>query len=183
MNKYYLVEGETEKAFIAYLKAARFIDSGKIRVFNLMQETISDAHEFLSVRNTEFICIIDTDVITENTLACLAQNLRKLKQSASTKHVKLLMQNKNFEDELCRLLQCTKKELPQTVHSKGENLKSTKQKLAGMTPEDYDKLLKETAARIPVTYCAVPPKNFLKALNDRNLSALIADSKQILRKP
>ena len=63
MHRYYIVEGETEKAFLEFQKETQYITPGKIRIFNLMQQTLSDGQDFLSVRNPELIGIIDTDLI------------------------------------------------------------------------------------------------------------------------
>ena len=67
MNRFYLVEGETEQAFFECLKESRFIAPGKIRKYNLMQKAVTPGEYFLSFRNPELICVIDTDVITDNT--------------------------------------------------------------------------------------------------------------------
>lgn len=97
MPRYYIVEGETKKAFLEFLKESQYIAPGKIRIFNLMQQTLSAGQDFLSVRNPELIGIIDTDVIHAGVHENLLSNIKRMQHSG---RVKILMQNKNFEDEL-----------------------------------------------------------------------------------
>lgn len=185
MNRFYLVEGETEQAFFECLKESRFIAPGKIRKYNLMRKAVTPGEYFLSFRNPELICVIDTDVITDSTPDCLAQNLKTLLRVAgSPKKVKLLVQNQNFEDELCRILQCPKSSLPGRVDSKLKTLKDCKQKLANMRPEDYRRLLKgDPLRRIPTVYCAKVPDVIQEILERNNLSTLLADPTKIFHIP
>lgn len=78
MPRYYIVEGETEKAFLEFLKEAQYIVPGKIRIFNLMQQTLSAGQDFLSVRNPELIGIIDTDVIHAGVHEHLLSNIKRM---------------------------------------------------------------------------------------------------------
>ncbi len=184
-NRFYIVEGETEKAFFDYLKEDQFIDSGKIRKYNLMQKVIPCGENFLSLRNAEYICVIDTDVITDTTPDHLTKNLKTLVRTTnSSKKVKLLMQNRNFEDELCRILECRKTSLPQQISPKIKELKACKQKLANMRPEEYRRLLQGAPLlRIPSVYCANPPEIIRKILEENKLSSLLTSPAKIFHLP
>ena len=185
MHRYYIVEGEIEKAFFRYLKENRFIAPGKIQEFNLMQRRLRRNEQFTDERNPEYICVIDTDVITGSTPDCLIKNLRKLiDKTDSRKKVQLLAQNENFEDELCCILQCTKNKLPSSVAPNLKELKDCKQKLANMRSEDYDRLLKgDPLRRIQDVYCANPTDTILEILEKSNLSDLLADRAKIFHIP
>ena len=184
-DRFYLVEGETEQAFFRYLKENRFIAPGKIRKYNLMQKSVTPGKIFLSFRNPEFVCVLDTDVITGNTPDCLTKNLKTLIRAAgSRKKIRLLAQNKNFEDELCHILRCAKNTLPSRVAPNLKELKDCKQKLANMRPEDYDRLLKgDPLRRIQDVYCANPTDTILEILEKSNLSDLLADRAKIFHIP
>ena len=181
VKRFYIVEGEIEEAFFVYLRQNDFILPGKIKKFNLMQKDISPGEDFRSSRNSEFICIIDTDVMTNNTPNHLIKNLKiLLKVVDSPKKVKLLAQNQNFEDELCRVLQCSKNFLPERINPKIKELKDCKQKLANMRPENYSRLLNgDSLRRIPQTYCANPPDDIRDILEKNRLSGLLTEPPKI----
>ena len=182
VNRFYIVEGETEEAFFAYLKQNNFISPGKIKKFNLMQNDITPGENFLSSRNPEYICVIDSDVITNNTPNHLIKNLKALLQVVdSPEKVKLLVQNQNFEDELCHILQCSKNSLPERITPKIKELKDCKQKLANMRPENYSHLLKDGPLhRIPTTYCASLPDTIRNILEGNQLSHLLVNPNKII---
>ncbi len=178
MIRYYIVEGETEKAFLAFLKEDDRIPAGKIRIFNLMQKNIPPAQDFLSIRNAELICIIDTDIAREDNLKHLTDNIRKMKKSVSLKHIKLLTQNKNFEDELCRLLSCKAADLPQKIKCKEQGTKQLKRKLADMDKQEYQHLLRDVSVR---AYCRTFSKEIRIRLEADHLDIVMATGEDIVR--
>ncbi len=150
-----------------------------------MQKSVTPDKNFLSLRNPEFICIIDSDVITEKTPECLIGNLKALLRVAgSPQRTKLLVQNQNFEDELCRILQCTKTSLPMRVTPKTKEIKDCKQRLANMRPEDYHRLLKGAPLRrLSTAYCAKVPDTIRDILDRNRLSALLVNPVKIIHIP
>lgn len=177
MIRYYIVEGETEKAFLTFLKEDCLIPAGKIRIFNLMQKNLSPAQDFLSIRSAELICIIDTDIAREDNLKRLTDNIRKMKKSIPLKHIKLLAQNKNFEDELCRLLSCKTADLPQKIKCKGNGADQLKRKLINMNVQGYERLLKDAPMH---TYCQTRPEEIRIRLEADHLDAVIATGEDII---
>lgn len=175
LHRYYIVEGETEKAFLKFLKETHYIPPGKTRIFNLMQQTLSDGQDFLSVRNPELIGIIDTDVIHTGVHEHLSSNIKRMQHSG---RVKILMQNKNFEDELSRLLQCKRSLLHERVKC-SDSTKLLKRKLSNMTTEDYTRLLSSTV-RLPL-YCSQPNADIQDLLKQKDLEQVIIPFKQIMR--
>lgn len=177
MHRYYIVEGETEKAFLEFLKETHYITPGKIRIFNLMQQTLSDGQDFLSVRNPELIGIIDTDVIHTGVHEHLLSNIKRMQRSG---RIKILMQNKNFEDELSRLLQCKRSLLYERVKCR-DSTKLLKRKLSNMTPEDYTRLLSSTVSRSLPLYCSQPNADIQDLLKQNHLEQVIIPFERIMR--
>ena len=60
---YYIVEGENEKKFIEIIKEKEYIPSGKIRVFNVIQNKISTTFLRTLDSNTIVILVYDTDIV------------------------------------------------------------------------------------------------------------------------
>lgn len=179
MSRYYIVEGETEKQFLTFLKDYSHIDSGKIRIFNLMQKTLSPAQDFLSIRNVKLFCIIDTDIIEEANLQCLAANIRQMKKFIPQRNIKLFAQDKNLEDELCRLLSCKAGELSSRLHCKEIGTKHLKRELANMSSQKYQDLF----ANAPLsTYCAHFPEEICKRLEAENLASVIGKPGELFLK-
>lgn len=179
MIRYYIVEGETEAAFLTFLKDYHHIAPGKIRIFNLMQKKLSLAQDFLSIRNVELLCIIDTDIVGETNLQCLAANIRQMKKSIPPRHIKLFAQNKNLEDELCRLLSCKTGDLSQKLHCKEQGTKQLKRELAHLPSQKYQILFGTAPLR---TYCTCFPQEIRKRLEAENLSAIIAEPGELFSK-
>lgn len=179
MIRYYIVEGETEKTFLGFLKESNHIAPGKIRIFNLMQKKLSPAQDFLSIRNAELFCIIDTDILSKDNLQCLSTNIRTMKKSIRQQNIKLFAQNKNFEDELCRLLDCKTSELPKKLHCKEQGTKQLKRELANMSIDKYQKLF----ASAPLhTYCTHFPEKIRIHLEAEKLSNVIAEPGELISK-
>lgn len=169
MSKFYIVEGETEKQFLTFLRDYHHIAPGKIRIFNLMQKKISPAQDFLSVRNAELLCIIDTDVIEEANLQCLAFNIRLIRNLKPQRSIKLFCQDKNLEGELCRLLSCKPSELSSRLHCKEPGTKHLKRELANMPPQKYQSLFGDAPL---LTYCAHFTEEIRKRLEAENLASV-----------
>lgn len=103
MNKViYIVEGETEQRFFEFLKARRYIKPGKIYRFNLMQQTLKQTSSICAAYYDRVYAVIDTDVADCAAVRRLQANYKTLLQVC--RHTKILVQNKNFEDELRYLL-------------------------------------------------------------------------------
>lgn len=95
----YVVEGEIEERFIKGLRAMNRIIPGKIEVFNLMQQRIKSSSGLMTFHYEKVFCVIDTDILRSCELNNLKSNLEMLSE-ISKKQIFLLVQNKNFEDEL-----------------------------------------------------------------------------------
>ena len=101
----YIAEGEIEERFFDFLKVSDFICSGRFRKFNLMQERLSGASDILKKIMDKVYCVLDTDCIEKTNLDTLIQNVKLLKRICP-RNIFLLIQNKNFEDELSYVLEC-----------------------------------------------------------------------------
>ncbi len=98
----YIMEGETEKRFLEELKANDWIIPGRTRKYNLMQNRIKPTDSIVAMKYTRVICIIDTDNVEKTNLDNLYWNLKQLKGICPAPEI--LVQNKNFEDEIQYLL-------------------------------------------------------------------------------
>lgn len=97
---HYYVEGECEKKLVDTLKDNNngYIVAGKVNVFNVQQELLSNLHLVALKRNTSVILIYDTD---KQNKQILSQNISTLKNNGF-KNIICVAQNKNIEDELIR---------------------------------------------------------------------------------
>lgn len=97
----YFVEGECEQKLLNAIKAApSLIRPGKVKVFNVIQKTLSISN-LISIRDGYVVFVFDSDIPEINTLR---HNIEMVKQICPSKTVKLLflVQVKNLEDELER---------------------------------------------------------------------------------
>ena len=96
----YYVEGQCEQKLISILKEQKtWIISGKIEVFNVVQEIFTNTRLRQLGANTIVILVFDTDVSnTDN----LRKNISILKKESNVKAVWCVLQVNNLEDELCR---------------------------------------------------------------------------------
>ena len=101
----YIGEGKIEERFFDFLRQNDFIQPGRFRKFNLMQEKLPNAGELLKNKMGKVYCVLDTDCVETANFDTLIQNINLLKRICP-KNVFLLIQNKNFEDELLYLLGC-----------------------------------------------------------------------------
>ncbi len=96
---HYCVEGENEERIVNILKSELgCIKSGKVEVFNVVQNKFTVARARLIKENTIMVLIYDTDVTTN--LGVLQQNLDFLKKQKRIKDIICIPQVKNLEDEL-----------------------------------------------------------------------------------
>ena len=101
INRMYIVEGAIEENFVEQLRENNIIVPGRVRVWNLMQKKLNHSNPILTKRVDEIFAIIDTDCVESSNLATFNLNIKELK---SIGKVFVLVQNENFEDELCRIL-------------------------------------------------------------------------------
>lgn len=141
----YIAEGEIEERFINFLSQNNFIQSGRCLKFNLMQNYLKDNSNILRLRKDKIYCILDTDVLLADNITKLICNLKKLRNACGN-NVCLLIQNKNFEDELKFILNCSN--LGKFFHLPYNTTKDLKEYLA--QDVDYQKIIsKENLSR----YC------------------------------
>ncbi|MCR5629590.1 hypothetical protein [Eubacterium sp.] len=97
----YYVEGKDDKAIIDVLKQEfRCIETGKVEVFNIVQDKLSDTRIRTLKRGTTVVLVYDTDI--ENNTEILKSNIDFLKRQTAIKKVICIPQVKNLEDELLR---------------------------------------------------------------------------------
>lgn len=100
LNHYqYYVEGESEKALINALKLGpdALLISGKVSVFNVVQNRIEDMRLRALEPDTIVILVFDTDTSNAD---MLRENIKKLKGSNHVVGIWCVAQVNNFEDEL-----------------------------------------------------------------------------------
>lgn len=98
-NYQYYVEGENERRLVEVLKKLKYIKSGKIQVFNVVQETIKETHTMVLDDNTTVILVFDTDT---GNIGKLKDNIEFLKKRPNIKEVLCIPQVHNIEEELVR---------------------------------------------------------------------------------
>ena len=77
-NYYYIVEGRTEEKIIKVLKKMNLLVPGKIKIYNVIQEIISNVFLTANITtNTTIILVFDTDVQIKDKLE---ENIKKLKK-------------------------------------------------------------------------------------------------------
>lgn len=121
-NKYfcYFVEGDNEKKIVNELKG-KYLESGVINKFNILQETISNhiLRKFSRQKKNISIIVYDYDVF-EKTGINIEKLEKKLKENikilSSISQIVIIEQNKNLEDELKRATNV--KEIREILNSK-----------------------------------------------------------------
>lgn len=102
-NYHYYVEGKDEKKLLDVMKMdLRCIESGKVDVFNVIQNRFTVAQIRPLKLNTTVILVYDTDV---EKIDILRQNIDFLQHQKAIKEVLCIPQVKNLEDELKRACQ------------------------------------------------------------------------------
>lgn len=114
-NKYYhyYVEGEDDKKIVNTLKTDfQIIESGKVDVFNVVQNLINKNRLRVLRPNTTVVLVFDTDT---GSAEILKQNIEFLEKQQSIKKVICIPQVNNLEDELVR--SCAIKSIKQLTNS------------------------------------------------------------------
>lgn len=102
----YIVEGEIEIRFFDFLTKNNLIQPGKRKLFNLMQERLLYTNDIFTKKEWKKIfAVLDTDRVDKCNIETLTYNVSMLKKICA-RHLYLLIQNKNFEDELQYMLSC-----------------------------------------------------------------------------
>ena len=100
MRYHYYVEGNCEKKLIDEFKKQQLpIISGKIDIFNAIQEVFSNTRLRMLSENTVVILVFDTDT---GIIETLYRNLEILKKHPHVKETWCVMQVHNLEDEIKR---------------------------------------------------------------------------------
>lgn len=96
----YYVEGKDEEKIIGVLKTdMRMIQPGRVQVFNVVKEKLTENRLRLLKPETTVVLVFDTD--TES-VSVLEENLKILKRHQNVKDVICITQVENLEDELVR---------------------------------------------------------------------------------
>ena len=104
-NALYIGEGKIEKRFLEFLNQSDFIQLGRFKEYRLMQDKLSMSDSLLARKRSKIFCILDTDCVEASNFSTLIHNVKMLKGICDGR-VFLLIQNKNFEDELSYILDC-----------------------------------------------------------------------------
>lgn len=159
----YIGEGEIEERFFDFLNQNDFIQPGRFRKFNLMQKILSGASELLKNKMDKVYCVLDTDCIEATNFDTLIQNIKLLKRICP-RNIFLLIQNKNFEDELLYVLDC--KNLCDKFNLKHSTQKDLKKHLAQSV--SYGRIISKKNL---VRYCR-RPEDFKAELKNQNQISL-----------
>lgn len=159
----YIAEGEIEERFFDFLKVSDFICSGRFKKFNLMQEKLSGASDIWKKIMDKVYCVLDTDCIEKVNFETLVYNIGLLKRICP-RNIFLLIQNKNFENELSYVLEC--KNLCERFKLKHSTQSDLKRHLAQSV--SYSRIVsKENLVR----YCR-RPEEFKAELKNRHHKSL-----------
>lgn len=100
-KRVYIPEGQIEENFFDRMKQKNFIKPGRVRVFNLVQREVKDSDILLQEKDVDFYGIIDTDHWDDVCKQRFLNNVVKLEHLGK---VYILVQDKNFEDELAYMV-------------------------------------------------------------------------------
>ena len=99
-NCIYFVEGRCEEKLLNALKEQpQKILSGRVKVFNVIQNILSNSQLITVKPGTTVALVFDTDIPLTD---CLKENIRRLGKYCSKIKIVYLPQVVNFEDELVR---------------------------------------------------------------------------------
>ncbi len=142
----YIVEGEIEERFFRQMIRLYYIRPGRIKIFNIMQNELSNSDNIMMKKYDLIFCVIDSDCIQRDNLNKFCNNIKKLKTIGK---VIVFVQDKNFEQELCRMLQVV--DLKKFFKYRGH----IKEYLAKEV--EYSKIINKEKLK---TYCT-SPENFI----------------------
>lgn len=116
-NYQYYVEGPDEKILIDTIKSdSGLIISGKVDVFNFIQNFLKQGHTRPLKNNTIVVLVYDTDVEDEKKITTLRYNIQFLKKQSNIIDVICIPQVTKLEDELVRA--CNIRKIKELTNSK-----------------------------------------------------------------
>lgn len=136
-KRLYIVEGQDEENFLRQMIGKSFIQPGKIKIKNLMQNFVKASDSIMDNKYDVIVCVFDTDVTERTNLEYFLKNIKMLRGLGK---VFLVAQKYNFEDELKRVLSVP--DLLAYYHQSGyDNLKRalTTEKYTSLSKEEYIK--------------------------------------------
>ncbi|WP_196600493.1 hypothetical protein [Pectinatus frisingensis] len=164
----YIAEGETEKNFITQLKQKQIVLPGQFKKYNLMRKKLKETDDILTKKRDKIFGIVDTDCDNIN-CACFKNfeyNIKKLKKIGK---IFILVQDKEFEDELKRIFNDSK--LSQIFNAKYSNKSDIKKHLC--KPDIYENLLlrNQLTSDMLNKYCS-HSCHFINTLKTNNITSL-----------
>lgn len=116
-NLVYFVEGEDEQKIVNTLKSNLLnIKTGKIKIFNVVEKTISNAQLMSLSPKTTVVLIFDTDTGNVN---ILNKNINILNNCSSVSKVITIPQVHNLEEEL--VCSCNIRKIKELLNSKSNS--------------------------------------------------------------
>ncbi len=113
-NCIYFAEGKCEERLLNALKEnPQKIQSGRVKVFNVIQEILPKSQLVTIQAGTTVVLVFDTDVLNTE---CLRENIKRLSTLCTRIKLVFLPQVLNFEDELVRC--CEIKSVTELTHSR-----------------------------------------------------------------
>ena len=156
---HYYVEGHDEKKIVDILKRDMgCIKSGKVDIFNAVQNRFSEARIRTLKSGTIVVLIYDTDV--ESNITIMNENIIFLKKQPCVKKVLCIPQVKNLEDELINA--CNIKSISELTKSKSDI--NYKRDLINCS--NLDARLKQNNFQISKLWNRKPDNKFQKFGND-----------------
>ena len=159
----YIGEGEIEERFFDFLNQNDFIQTGLFKRLNLMQKKLSGSNDLLKKIMDKVYCVLDTDCIETTNFDTLLHNVKMLR-SICPRNIFLLIQNKNFEDELSYVLEC--KNLCERFKLKHSTQSDLKRHLAQSV--SYSRIISKKNL---IRYCR-RPEDFKTELKNQNKNSL-----------
>lgn len=155
----YYVEGDDDKCIVNALKSdLACIASGKVNVFNVVQEKFTNARIRTLKDNTIVVLVYDTDTTSTQ---ILTENIKFLKAQKAVKEVICVPQVQNLEDELVRACGGIST-VEQLTHSKTKT--DYKRDLIKCT--NLEQRLKSAQFDVNKMWCKTPTNSFAQFGND-----------------
>ena len=161
-NCIYYVEGRCEEKLLNALKEQpQKVQSGRVKVFNIIQNTLSNSQLITIQPGTTVTLVFDTDVAQTD---CLKENIAKLRKYCSKIKIVFLAQVLNFEDELVRCSDL--KAVTELTHSRSN--KDFKRDFCAMT--NTRAALERVSLKAEMLWTEEPPEEFV--FIDRNSASV-----------